>query len=117
MSLVNVVAPVLEPSNLIRLLVKVWVPVHVGLMACDKAGAPSERIALVAVPLTAVRPIVPVGFATLPPPPLFTVWLQSMVVPFEVSSQVSPVGMPVPDTQPAPALIVDVVVMAAVEAE
>jgi hypothetical protein len=32
-------------------------------MACDKGGAASERIAVVAAPLTVVSPIVPVGLA------------------------------------------------------
>lgn len=42
---------------------KVWIPVHVGAMACDKAGAESDRNADDEDPLTAVSPMIPVGFA------------------------------------------------------
>jgi len=43
--------------------VKVCSAVHVGAMACDNAGAASLRMAVVAVPFTAVRPIVAEGLA------------------------------------------------------
>ena len=39
------------------------VPVIVGLMDCDNAGAAFDGMNVVAVPLTAVRPTVAVGFA------------------------------------------------------
>ena len=41
----------------------VQLPVIVGDMACDSGGAPSLRRNVVADPLTAVSPTVPVGFA------------------------------------------------------
>ena len=40
-----------------------WRAVHVGAIACERAGAASLRMNVEAVPLTAVRPIVPVGLA------------------------------------------------------
>jgi hypothetical protein len=44
-------------------VLKVCKPVHVGMMDCESAGAPSERINVDAEPLTAESPAVPVGFA------------------------------------------------------
>jgi len=44
---------------------KVCKAVHVGAMDCDRAGVASERIALVAEPLLAVRPIVADGLAVV----------------------------------------------------
>ena len=40
-----------------------WRAVQVGAIACERAGAASLRMNVEAVPLTAVRPIVPVGLA------------------------------------------------------
>ena len=40
-----------------------WRAVHVGAIACERAGAASLLMNVVAVPFTAVRPIVPVGLA------------------------------------------------------
>jgi hypothetical protein len=51
------------------LAVNVCTPLHVGTIACDNAGAPSERMKFVDTPFTAVSPIVPVGLAPLVPPP------------------------------------------------
>ncbi len=47
------------------MLLNVWVFVQVGVMACESAGAASERIGVAAVPFTAARPMVPVGFALM----------------------------------------------------
>src|SRR2546421_710315 len=71
--------PTLPPVNKAEFVAfeKVWMPVHVGAMDCDKAGAPSERIAVLAEPLTADNPIVPVGLATI-------------VAPIPVSDEPSP---------------------------
>jgi hypothetical protein len=43
--------------------VNVQLPIIVGDMACDSAGAPSDRMNVVAEPATAARPTVPVGVA------------------------------------------------------
>lgn len=43
----------------------VCAPVHVGLIPCDSAGAASDRMYVVAVPLVALKPIVALGFAPL----------------------------------------------------
>ncbi len=48
----------------VPVLAKVWIPVHVGAIACDSAGAESERMSVVATPLTAVRPMVAEGLAS-----------------------------------------------------
>src|SRR6185437_9413725 len=45
------------------------------------------------------------------------VWMQSRVVPLERICQLSPAGIPVPETHPPPALTVGVVETRAVEAE
>jgi hypothetical protein len=45
------------------------VPVHVGEIAVDNGGAESDRIAVVATPLIAERPIVAVGLANPAMPP------------------------------------------------
>lgn len=46
------------------------VPVHVGAIDCERAGAPSLRMQLDADPLTAVKPTTAVGFAPAQPVPL-----------------------------------------------
>ena len=42
---------------------KIWLPVHIGEIAWESNGAPSERMNVVALPLTVASPTVPVGFA------------------------------------------------------
>ena len=44
-----------------------WSPVHVGAIDCESAGAASLRIAVRAVPFTAVRPIEAEGLAKVTP--------------------------------------------------
>jgi hypothetical protein len=48
---------------IVTLFEKVCVPVHVGEIACDSAGAPSLRRNVVADPFTAESPTLAVGFA------------------------------------------------------
>ena len=47
---------------------KIQLPIIVGAIDCDKAGAPSERKNVLAEPFTAVSPTAPVGFAPVAPP-------------------------------------------------
>ena len=63
--------PTLPPVNNAEYvpLLNVCVPVHVGAIDCESAGVASDRMAVVAEPLTAVRPIDPVGFANPPNEP------------------------------------------------
>ena len=58
-----------EPVELPKVMppVNVCNPVHVGTIACDRAGAPSERKKVVAEPGTAVSPTEAVGLAPAAP--------------------------------------------------
>ena len=68
--IVTPAAAVSRPALTVTPALNVCSPVHVGTIACDNAGAPSERIAVVATPAIVAKPIVAVGVANpVTPPP------------------------------------------------
>jgi hypothetical protein len=73
--------------------------VHVGAIACDNGAVPSDRVNVVATPLTAMRPIVPVGLAPVAVP---GAW-------HEPSARRKVVALQVPDHRPMISALADVV--------
>src|SRR5258708_7054924 len=62
--------PTMPPVNCAArvALLKMWVLVHVGVMAWERGGAASERIAVPAAPLITDRPITAEGLASASAP-------------------------------------------------
>src|SRR5580693_443139 len=82
MTTIAFVEPVPPPPKVFVTAVQLCAPVHVGVIVWSIGGAASARMKEVELPLTAVRPTLPVGLAGLLPfAALMTPALATIVVP------------------------------------